>query len=705
MKKFIIIFFTLFFIGCGVETSNNDSKITGTAVDGYIINAKVIVDVNNNNYFGDKEDYNTTTDANGHFIIPSKYSKYAIKIVGGIDSATGNTITSLFIPKNSEKLNITPLTTLLYKIKDKEKLATILNINAKNIYNDPMLDNSGEITKAVLKLNSAKILSNSDYINIANTLINNPNYTLKDAIIQIAKNNNIDIDPNSIQQIIDNINNLSINEDYKEKETLEKTIEILAQITKETNVSTNIDTIKKIITYLDNNLSNHPQAEIELVKKIMVNKIHNKDENRTYEAIKTEIETKHYIQLLNKKLKETNGSETIITKKVIDTIAPIFNGFAVGFGGSQAFKFHNNVWMDVYDLINSNFSNYRDKITDFNLTAFNNVSNYIKNSKFIDIWITKGWQESWYNLSSLQKLINEGKIPVFIYFYFGDHLNSDYLKDNKENYLDDVKRVSNFFGELNGTTIFIFEPEFNKESIIKNPDEFIDTISKAIDILKLKMPDSLISLCMTDTGSRNVNSNKECGYENCALGDKDEWQKPLYIFKSLSNKLDFISFQEMIAQFSRDPSNPGTWDSPNPISYNDDEIGINYFGKRVDNLALFLKNNLNKPVFLAYVMLASGSWNDENDDGIIQDSEVNKTGWINEVHTGYSQLMNNTNNLFGFTVMNLFDDPNHDEGGYQFFMQNEYNFGIITSDIQDKQLTGNIKEKDNLLEVIFKEEN
>jgi len=371
-----------------------------------------------------------------------------------------------------------------------------------------------------------------------------------------------------------------------------------------------------------------------------------------------------------------------------------------GFGG-DAFKFHNNIWMDVNDLIDGNFSKYKNQITDFNLTAFKKVSDYVKNATYIDIWITKDWQKNWYNLASIQKLIDKGKIPVFLYFYFGDSLNNNYLQKNKEKYLDNVKKVADYFSKLNGTVYFIFEPEFNKKSITDNPDEFIDTISQAIDILKSKMPNALISLCMMDTGVRDINSNKNCGFKNCALGDKDEWEKAIPIFKALNSKLDFISFQEMLGQFSRDPSNPGTHDDPNPIAYTDSQTGIDYIGKRIDNLAVFLKEKLNKPVMLAYTAIATATWKDLNKDKKIQDNEIDPLGWLKEAKKGYSQIKK-CKNIFGFSLMNLFDNPTHDNGGWQFFLQNEYHLGILSGKIIDSQLTGDIREKDNLLKLIFK---
>ena len=377
----------------------------------------------------------------------------------------------------------------------------------------------------------------------------------------------------------------------------------------------------------------------------------------------------------------------------------LYEKTAVGFGGSNAFKFHDNIWLNSADLVlNDLDKDYYKGITDYNLTKFQDISTYLKKSKYIVYWITKGWQESWFSISKIQSLIDAGYIPVFNYWYFGDELMNG-LDSDLDAYYEDVKRVKALLAQLDGTKMLIMEPEFNKENILKNPTDFIDVMRTAIDIVNDKQ--TLISLCMTDTGNRSVDETYDkCGYENCSLGDKYEWGLPENIYNVLLNRLDFISFQEMVGQFSRDPSDAGTWDEPNPIAYTNANIGIDNLAKRIDNFASFLKEKYNKPVFLPYITIATATWSDENNDSIVDTDEINSTGWEDKANSVYQEL--NSTNLFGYAPMALFDDPNHDAGGYQFFMDNEYHLGIIKSDILEGQLTGNISPKKTILENIFR---
>ncbi len=383
----------------------------------------------------------------------------------------------------------------------------------------------------------------------------------------------------------------------------------------------------------------------------------------------------------------------------------LFTTRNVGFGGADSFKFHDNIYMDVADIIDGNYSAYKDSITDFNETAFNTLHTHLTKSKYIFLWLTKEWQESWFNTVSLQHLMDEGKIPVFIYWYFGDHLQEQgYLEANHDTYLQDVQRLGRFLAQFHGDKMLILEPEFNKNSVIDDAQQsalFVTTISDAIDTIKQYDPNIFISLAMMDTGSRTTQSDLgKCGYEYCALGDKTEWSRVDTIYTALLDKLDFISFEQMVAQFSRDPLDPGTWDNPNPVSYTDDEIGIAYLAQRIDNLAVFLHQRYNKPVMMPYIAIATATWNDANNDGSIQDDEIDADGWEDEALHVYETL--HLQNLFGFGVMELFDNPTHDLGGYQFFIDNEYHLGIVKGAILDQQRTGAIEFKTTLLDAIFK---
>jgi hypothetical protein len=398
----------------------------------------------------------------------------------------------------------------------------------------------------------------------------------------------------------------------------------------------------------------------------------------------------------------------------------LFNTLNVGFpaGGLKFTTKDNNItWIDASDLIlDSNISNtlISKKIKKYDFNAFNNLHKHLKKAKFLIYWLTKMWDESWFNIEKLQKAMNKGYIPVFNYWYFGDKLMNFPTDEEIDKYYENVNKVANFLNKLNGKKILIFEPEFNKNSVLSSEEKskkFASIISNAIEIVKNKNKDILISLCMMDTGSRGQNQAYEkCGFSNCALGDKYEWKRADRVYKYLINKLDFISFQEVVLQFSRNPQNPGTWDNPIPISYTDEETGIKFLAKRIGNFTKFLHNKYKKPVFLDYIGIASGVWIDKNKNGKIEEDEFDKDGWDKYIQLTYKQLKEekNTllkNGLFGYAPMVLIDDPRHDFGGYQFGLKNEYHLGIIKTSAKDeidKAPYGDLMPKGNkLLDYIY----
>ena len=392
----------------------------------------------------------------------------------------------------------------------------------------------------------------------------------------------------------------------------------------------------------------------------------------------------------------------------------LFNIFGVGFGSSSSFEFqdddNNSVWVSAVDLmLDSNIAEndlYKN-IKDFNGTNFTTLQQHLSNVKYFTMWITKGWEETWFDIDKINEAVVAGKIPVFIYWYFGDNLvNGMPTSTEIEEYIEDNHKLKIFLDKINGTKVVILEPEFNKQSVLDNATLFTTIISDAIDIIKDNS--TKISLCMTDTGNRGVNQTYEkCGYENCALGDKYEWRLPKPIYDALLDKIDFISFQEMLGQFSRDPQNPGSWDSPNPITYTNDELGISYLPQRLENMSSYLYELYKKPIFLPYITIATATWSDDNNDDIVDTDEVNTTGYediANEVYKNIDKSNLFTHHLFGYSVMELFDEPKHDFGGYQFFIKNEYHLGIIKSsavDEEDSKINGDIEFKKDILENIF----
>ncbi len=422
---------------------------------------------------------------------------------------------------------------------------------------------------------------------------------------------------------------------------------------------------------------------------------------------------------------KTTKTKTTKTKTVgmkTKTINTLFKEFNVGFGGSSSFPFMSTtkgkiIWVSVKDLVlNDDIEDntYYSKIKDFNGGDFLELQEQLKKSKFFTLWFVKGWKNSWYDKSAIQKLMDAGHIPVISYWYFGDQLSSGMPNSTKQKaYKKDTLKVANFLSDLNGTKIILMEPEFNKKVVLKNKStqhKFATIISNAIDTIKTKNPNILVSLTMMDTGRREVtDTSNKCGYANCSLGDKNAWAKPEIIYNDLMNKLDFISFSEMIGQFSRDYANPGGWNNPNPRKFTDENIGINFMAKRISNFSKFLNNKYHKPIYIPYMSIATATWNDKNRDNKIEDQEVNYNGWQDKAEFVYKRLSElrptlQKNGLFGFSPMTLFDNPRHDYGGYQYFMNNEYHLGIIGSTAIDEvnsAATGELKFKGNILNYIY----
>ena len=462
-----------------------------------------------------------------------------------------------------------------------------------------------------------------------------------------------------------------------------------------------------------------------------LNKTKPLDENKTKPIIEDlnetkpldENQTKSVSEDLNKtKPLDENKTQPIEEDKniVLDLDDEIFRNFNVGFGNSGSFPFANNkgevVWLSSTDLLlDDNIENngYYKTIKNFNAQKFDILQQKLKKTKYISYWFSSYWEENWHNAEAIQNAMNAGYVPVFHYWYFADALDGG-LPDEGEisAYYQHNIKIANFLKKLKGKKIVIMEPEFNKNIVVDveaNQYKFASIISKAIDNIKSNTSDVLFSLCMMDTGNRGENETyPKCGYETCALGDKKEWDKPHIIYTELLDKLDFISFQEMIGQFSRNHDNPGGWKTPNPQYYSDEALGINILDKRISNFAKYLKDKYKKPVFMPYIAIATATWNDSNGDMEIDKNEINDSGWETQANNVYMRLMQRKNELlengmFGFTAMTLFDNPNNDINGYQYFLDNEYHLGIIKSSAVggvDKYSFGDIEFKQDIIDII-----
>jgi len=157
--KFSLIVATSIFIGCGGSGSSAIAEITisGKVIDGYVKNAKVCVDLNNNFNCDENEPF-TYSDENGNYSLKIENKSYILISTGGIDTETNSPAVTMY--SNTTYKNITPLTSLAVKYGE-DAVANYYNIDKTKIAIDPMQDN--EIKNIVKNIVDTK-LSTSKYI-------------------------------------------------------------------------------------------------------------------------------------------------------------------------------------------------------------------------------------------------------------------------------------------------------------------------------------------------------------------------------------------------------------------------------------------------------------------------------------------------------------------------------------------------------------
>ena len=387
----------------------------------------------------------------------------------------------------------------------------------------------------------------------------------------------------------------------------------------------------------------------------------------------------------------------------LDTIThPLFGKFNIGIGSAQGIDFEaidgSKIWFNVVDLMTPadlNISYYRN-IKDYNLTMFEKIQSHLINADSLTLWMVKGWQESWFNKAKLQTLLDNNKTIIFNYWYFGDTIGGDNAIDlilaEKDEYLEDASRLGSFLADLKGTVAVVMEPEFNKASITdsaENSAVFASILKEAMKRIKAQKSDVLLSICPMDTGSRSSVTSYG-GYKRDSLGDKNEWSRFLPVIDILKDELDFITIQEMVGQFTKDSSK---FPSDELVSYTKDQLGLKDLPKRIENFSSFLNERYYLPVLLGYITLPETGWKDLNGNNLYDDGELIENLWLDESVALYHRLKRNAKSLynhglFGFSPMALFDDPDHDLGGYQFFSENEYHIGIIATDAPDDGVAG-----------------
>jgi hypothetical protein len=182
---------SLIFIGCGGGSgsgNSNSNKINGKVVDGYVKNAKVCVDLNNNFSCDENEPF-TYTDENGNYSLEIDNKDYILISTGGIDTETNRPALTMY--SNTKYKNITPLTSLAIKLGE-DIVSEFYNIDKSKIATDPMKNN--EIKNIVRDIVNTKIITGKFILPTNHILVDNRNINEKNETSEI--NNTITNDKN-----------------------------------------------------------------------------------------------------------------------------------------------------------------------------------------------------------------------------------------------------------------------------------------------------------------------------------------------------------------------------------------------------------------------------------------------------------------------------------------------------------------------------
>ena len=267
-----------------------------------------------------------------------------------------------------------------------------------------------------------------------------------------------------------------------------------------------------------------------------------------------------------------------------------------------------------------------------NITKVLQEESYNTNS--VALWITKDWEEGWYDVETTQKeIIDKGYTPMFIFYWFADEINPQYVEDNKAAYFQALKRFLVYLKKLDGQKIVILNPEYNMDGT-----EAYKPMNKLfLESYKLVREDkqTVVGPCVGDFGDYNY------------VDEPDEWDLFDPSLNEAAKEADFIAFQEMRASTRNTPAQ------------------IINTAQRAYNFSKYLQKKYNKPTLLAYVALSSYGKNGEK----IQEEAYKR-------FVSYLPKMKKEAQLELLGTFHYFDYPGH----VGYFNKAEEYFGVLRKD-------------------------
>ena len=243
------------------------------------------------------------------------------------------------------------------------------------------------------------------------------------------------------------------------------------------------------------------------------------------------------------------------------------------------------------------------------------------------IWLPRGWQDSWIEPSTLSRLLQSGTTPVVAHWFFGDAISRERVQAEVHEWHRSLGRMGRRIA-VEGPVLVLLEPEFNNEpppgeTAVTAWPGFAAELREAARIVRREAPNALVGVCAGDNSpTRNLEA----------------------ILAPVAADLDFLAFQEMRADTRREGP---------------DALGV---GAAAVDYARYLKRAFGRPILLGYVAVSShGGWEGRQAEalrGLVQQRTALRAAGV-----------------FGVVYFQLRDDPEH----LGWFGPAERHFGLTTS--------------------------
>lgn len=246
---------------------------------------------------------------------------------------------------------------------------------------------------------------------------------------------------------------------------------------------------------------------------------------------------------------------------------------------------------------------------------------------YLEIWLPRGWEDSWLDPAALRALARTGTTPVIAHWFFGDAISRELVEKERGEWHRSLARLARRIA-IGAPVLVLLEPEFNNappegETAITDWPGFADEVREAVRILRHFAPNVRVGLCAGDfSPSRDL--------ERAVAG--------------VAGELDFLAFQEMRAS----------------TRHGKDALDL---GSAALSYARYLQRTFGRPVFLGYVAVASyGGWELAQRDALRS---------LTREREALEQA-----GVFGLVYFQLRDDPKH-KG---WFGPAEPYFGVLTAE-------------------------